>query len=57
MLFSLITSVSYGGLDLMYRVWLDTCHGAFEMDRSILDWARCIMAMLDLLAELQSCLP
>jgi hypothetical protein len=51
MLYSLITSVTYGVFRSMCRVWLDAYHGAFEMDRSILDWARYIMAMLGLLAQ------
>jgi hypothetical protein len=57
MLFSLITSVTYGVFRSKCRIWLDTYHGAFEMDRCILDWARCIVAMLDLPAQPQSRTP
>jgi hypothetical protein len=39
------------------KVRLDTYHGAFVMDRSVLDWALCIMAMLVLLAQPQSSVP
>jgi hypothetical protein len=38
-------------------VRLDTYHGAFGMDRSILDLAPCIMAMLVLLAQPPSSMP
>jgi hypothetical protein len=36
------------------KVKLDTYHGAFVMDRSILDWTFCIMAMLVLLVQPQN---
>jgi hypothetical protein len=39
------------------KVRLDTYHGAFVMDRSILDWALCIVAMLVLLEQPQSSMP
>jgi hypothetical protein len=38
-------------------VRLDTYHCAFVMERSILDWALCIMAILVLLAQPQSYMP
>jgi hypothetical protein len=57
MLHSLITSVTYGDLRSVWRVWLGTYHGAFTMSRRICDWVRWIRSMLDLLAHPQSSIP
>jgi hypothetical protein len=39
------------------KVWLVRYHGAFVIIVSILDWLRCIIATLDLLAQPHSSIP
>jgi hypothetical protein len=52
-LFFWITSLMNGTFRSSCRVWLITYQGAFVINRSILDWLRCILAICDLRGQLR----